>query len=195
MKNNYKLILTSVVTGIASSLCCIVPILALISGTTGIAASFSWLEPFRPYLLWITIVVLSYAWYQKLKKPKLPDCTCDCKTKKTTFLQSKTFLAILTIFVLLTTTFPYYANTFYPKETTSAVQINKQKLDSLHFNIEGMTCKSCEIHINHAVKKLKGIVSVETSYKKQTTNIIFDQSKTTEKQIKEAIKTTGYKIK
>ncbi|PZX67881.1 hypothetical protein LY54_00620, partial [Salegentibacter mishustinae] len=37
-------------TAAAASLCCITPILALISGSAGIASSFSWMEPFRPYL-------------------------------------------------------------------------------------------------------------------------------------------------
>jgi len=48
MKKTNKIIGAGVFTAIASSLCCITPVLALISGTSGVASTFSWLEPFRP---------------------------------------------------------------------------------------------------------------------------------------------------
>lgn len=70
MKKNNKIIGAGLLTAIASSLCCITPVLALISGTSGIASTFSWLEPFRPYLIGFTILVLGFAWYQKLKQKK-----------------------------------------------------------------------------------------------------------------------------
>ena len=47
MKN--KLAVTSILTAITASLCCITPVLALIAGTSGVASTFSWIEPFRPY--------------------------------------------------------------------------------------------------------------------------------------------------
>ena len=62
-----KLAITSLLTAITASLCCIAPVLALIAGTSGFASTFSWIEPFRPYLIGLTIVVLLFAWYQKLK--------------------------------------------------------------------------------------------------------------------------------
>jgi mercuric ion transport protein len=67
MKNEKVLIGSGIVTAIASSLCCIVPLLALIAGGSGAATNLSWIEPFHPYLIGFTILVLGYAWYQKLK--------------------------------------------------------------------------------------------------------------------------------
>jgi len=114
MNKNKKLIGTGILTAIASSLCCITPVLALISGTSGVASTFSWLEPFRPYLIGFTIIVLGFAWYQKLKPKKETDC--DCETgEKTSFIQSKLFLGIVTIFAIVMTAFPYYSSVFYPK--------------------------------------------------------------------------------
>ena len=66
------LIGSGIVAAIASSLCCIIPLLALIAGGTGVATNLSWLEPLRPFLIGFTIIVLGYAWYQKLKPQK--DC-------------------------------------------------------------------------------------------------------------------------
>jgi len=54
-------------SAIVASLCCITPVLALLSGTTGIASTFSWVEPYRPILIGATVLILGFAWYQKLK--------------------------------------------------------------------------------------------------------------------------------
>ncbi len=79
MKKDGKLIWTSIIAAIGASLCCITPVLALISGVSGIASTFSWLEPLRPYLIGITVLVLAFAWYQKLKpKKEIKLCLGNC---------------------------------------------------------------------------------------------------------------------
>ena len=89
MHRDKKYIWTSILTAIGASLCCITPLLALISGASGMASAFSWLEPLRPYLIGITVLVLVFAWYQKLK-PK-NEIECDCESdEKPKFVQSKT---------------------------------------------------------------------------------------------------------
>ena len=98
MKSNNKGILgNGVLSAIGASLCCITPLLALISGTSGLASTFSWLELFRPYLIGITVLVLGFAWYQKLKPKKAMECDCETQ-EKTKFIQSRTFLLIVTVF-------------------------------------------------------------------------------------------------
>ena len=67
MKEKKGLIGMGLLTALASSLCCITPVLAIFAGSSGMASSFSWMEPARPYLIIFTIIVLGFAWYQKLK--------------------------------------------------------------------------------------------------------------------------------
>lgn len=96
-----------VITAIGASLCCITPVLALISGASGIASSFSWMEPFRPYLIAITLGVLGFAWYQKLKPKTAEEIACACEDdEKPSFFQSKTFLSIITVFCDLNACLP-----------------------------------------------------------------------------------------
>ena len=97
MKSENNLIGVGLLTAISASLCCITPVLALLAGTSGLASTFSWLDPFRPYFIGLTIFVLGIAWYQKLTKRKQIDCNCETKTK-TTFIQTKTFLGLVTVF-------------------------------------------------------------------------------------------------
>mgnify|MGYP003676117224 FL=1 len=189
-----KLAITSLLTAITASLCCITPVLALIAGTSGVASTISWIEPFRPYLIGLTILVLLFAWYQKLKPEKEIDCG-ECETdEKPKFIQSKTFLGFVTVFAIVMLAFPYYSGMFYPNTEKQILVVNKSDIKTVEFKISGMTCVSCEEHINHEVNKLNGIVNSNSSYKKGNAIIEFDKTKTSEREIENAIKSTGYKV-
>ncbi len=191
MKKNKKLIWTSILTAVGASLCCITPLLALISGVSGAASSFSWMEPFRPYLIAITLLVLGYAWYQQLKPKKEMACDCEEDNKKG-FMQSRLFLGLVTVFALVMLAFPYYSEVFYPKQEMSVSASDTQEII---LQIEGMTCESCQDHVNYQVGQLPGIIQVNTSYENGNTCVQFDPTKTNESQITQAINSTGYQVK
>lgn len=189
-----KLAGVGIITAIAASLCCITPLLALISGVGGLASSFSWLEPARPYLLGITVLVLGFAWYQKLKSRTAEEIQCDCEEdEKTPFMQTKKFLGIITVFAFLMMAFPYYEHIFYPKTDKEVVIVSSDNIEEIKFNVIGMTCASCEVHIIHAVKKLDGIVSVSADSDEGIATVKFDDSKTDRATITKAINASGYK--
>lgn len=193
MKSDNKLIGVGLLTAIAASLCCITPVLALVAGTSGLASAFSWLEPFRPYFIGLTVLVIGFAWYQKLNSKKQMDC--NCKTgEKSKFIQSKTFLGIVTIFAGLMLAFPYYARIFYPKTEKQAIVVDKSNVQTVEFSIIGMTCASCEEHVNHEVNKLSGIIELIASYENGNAIVEFDNSKTNIAEIKKAINGTGYSV-
>ena len=193
MKNNNKLIGTGLLTAITASLCCITPVLALIAGTSGIASAFSWIEPFRPYLIGLTVFVLGFAWYQKLKPQKEIDCECETD-EKPKFIQSKRFLGIVTVFAIVMLAFPYYSGIFYTNTEKQIIVVDKSDIKTTEFKIDGMTCASCEAHVNHEVNKLNGIVNSKASYQKGNAIIEFDKTKTNEVEIEKAINSTGYKV-
>lgn len=192
MKANNKIAGVGLLTAIASSLCCITPVIALVAGTSGAASSFSWMEPARPYLIGFTILTLGFAWYQKLKPKKEIDCDCETE-KKPSFMQSKLFLGIITVFAIVMLSFPYYSHVFYDN-TAAAIEIAPENAKTTEFIIEGMTCESCEEHITHEILQLNGIGEVNTSYKNGNTFVEYDVSKTNEDEIKEAINSTGYTV-
>jgi len=183
-----------IVTAIAASLCCITPVLALISGASGAASAFSWMEPFRPYLLGITVFVLGFAWFQKLKPRKTEEIQCACEEDvKKPFMQTKTFLGIVTIFAVIMMAFPYYGQIFYPK-TAKVVAVSYDNIQEVKFNVSGMTCASCEEHVKHAVNELPGIVSVSANSVEGNATVKFDSSKTNKDAIIKNIDATGYKV-
>ena len=166
--------------------------LAFLAGIGGMASTFSWLEPFRPYLIGLTVIVLGIAWYQKLKPKKDIDCGCD--DEKTPFIQTKTFLGIVTVFAGLMLAFPYYTHIFYPGAQQSIIEINQNDLEKADFNISGMTCTGCEVEIAHAVNQLDGIKSVDASFERGQADVQFDNTRTSKDKIIKAINSTGYKV-
>lgn len=193
MKSDNKLIGTGLLTAITASLCCITPVLALIAGTSGIASTFSWIEPFRPYLIGLTILVLGFSWYQKLKPQKEIDCECETD-EKPKFIQSRKFLGIVTVFVIVILAFPYYSGIFYPNTEKQIILVDKSDIKTTEFKISGMTCASCEEHVNHEVNKLNGIVNSTVSYENGNAIVEFEKTKTNETEIEKAINSTGYQV-
>lgn len=191
---NSKTWVAGLLTALAASLCCITPVLALISGASGLAAAFLWMEPYRPYLLGLTVAVLAFAWYQKLKlKKAIIDCVCE--VDKLPFWQGKTFLGIVTVFAVALMAFPKYAHIFYPKaEKKDIIIVDKSSIQEVVFTIKGMTCDACTEPINLALSKVPGVLEYKTDFKNGSSRIKFDNSKTKEQAIADAVNETGYKI-
>lgn len=189
-----KLAGASILSAVTASLCCITPVLALISGATGAASTFSWMEPFRPYLIGLTILVLTFAWYQKLKPRNKEQIQCDCEDMKKPFMQTKTFLGIVTVFAFIMMAFPYYGHIFYPKSDKQVIVVSSKNIQEVKLKVSGMTCASCEEHVKNEVNKLPGIVNVSANSKEGNAFIKFDNSKTNKEAIIKAINHIGYTV-
>jgi mercuric ion transport protein len=196
-KSDSKWIGATLVAAFLASLCCITPVLAIIAGIGGAASTFSWMEPFRPYLIGVTVLVLGFAWYQKLKPKKEEiDCACDDEEEgKKPFLQSKTFLGIVTVVAVLLLSFPYYSNIFFPAPTKSAIVVAQADLLEARLVIKGMTCSGCESSVNHALAKKKGVVEAKSNYEAGTALVKYDASVVNPEALKEVIeREVGYKV-
>lgn len=194
-KSSRTVIGTGLISAIAASLCCITPVIALLAGSSSIASNFLWIEPARPYLIGLSIAVLGFAWYQQLKPSKTSVDDCNCEPAKPSFLQSKTFLGIVTIFSILMMTFPLYSRIFYSSPDSKIVAsstLSKNKQVSI--KIKGMSCESCESEINNSLSKVPGVVAYTTSYPKASTLVTYDTTKVNIAEINKAINATGYSV-
>jgi copper ion binding protein len=184
---------TGLFAAIAASSCCIPPVIALIAGVGGSASALSWMEPFRPYLIGLAVVAIGYAWYNYYKLKNTDDCDCEIDEKPRWF-QTKGFLIGITLFAAISISFPYYSHIFYPNNEKEVVIVNQSNIQTVNFDVKGMTCASCEQHVTHAVNELEGIVNVAASYEKANAKVEFDNTKTTKEDIEKAINSTGYKV-
>lgn len=192
MKSEKKIIGASLLTAIAASACCITPVLSLVAGTTGLASNLSWIEPVRPYLICATILTLGFAWYQKIFSNKKIDCGCE--NEGPSFTRSKGLLAITTITAILLLAFPYYSKHLFSVEIGGEISPYSSNEKTVEFKIAGMTCQACENHIIREVNKIPGIKKVTSSFDYGNAIIIYDSTRTTDDDIKKAIKSTGYLV-
>ena len=185
-----------ILSAFAASLCCIAPVIAIFAGSSSIASSFSWLDPARPYLIGLSITILAFAWYLNLKSVKSSDLDCTCETTKNeSFLYSKSFLGIVTLFAVIMMTFPLYAEIFYPKPKAQSMKISVSGANQqVVFKIQGMTCEACEAHVNNELSKVSGVLAYKTSYSHSNTQVTFDSSKVDIETLEAAIQRTGYKV-
>lgn len=185
--------MTGILTAFMTSLCCITPLLAVLAGATGFASTFSWLMPFKPYLIAISVLALSFAWYQKLR-PVNSNAQCNCENQgRTSFIKSRKFLGIITVFAGLMLSFSSYSGIFYPDKSNGSYSANEESIE-LMIQVEGMSCAGCEGLIEHEVSKLQGIQSVQASFKNRNVSVEHN-SLATDEEILEAIESLGYKAK
>lgn len=194
--NDKKMIGIGMLSALAASLCCITPVLAFLSGASGLASTFSWMEPARPWLITLSVGLLGFAWYQKLKPRTAAEIQCACEDEgKTPFLQSKTFLGIVTVLAALMMTFPWYGSVIYPKNQTNTVIVPADQIEAVSYQITGMTCSSFEEHVRHGVSEVSGVIDISADYRSGKAVVRFDRSRTNDEEIRRAIDATGYKVK
>jgi copper chaperone CopZ len=184
-------VLLTIITSASASLCCIVPVLGLIGGSSSLVSTVSWLEPFRPFFVGGTIMLLGFAWYGSFKAIKKDDCGCE--PEKTSFFQSKKFLGVVTVLSLLLLSFPSYSR-YLMQDNTPVASEDQEKTKKITLGVNGMTCASCEHHIESEVIKLSGVSSVKASYENKSTVVEYNPQKVDEAKIIAAINETGYTV-
>ena len=194
---------SAVIAAIASSLCCILPVLsvALGLGAFGVA---SMIETLRSYLLVVAFLALGFSFYQTYFRQEKCNEGEACATKPIgRFNQFVLWFA--TIAIVAFALFPFYTGyivsaldgrTTPPTTETNVVSENEaEKPKTVFIVVEGMTCEGCASHINEELKKLKGVISAEASYKNKNVKVVYNPNQVTLEQIKKAINDIGYVAK
>lgn len=184
-------VLLTVLTSASASLCCIVPFLGIVGGSGSLLSSVSWLEPYRPFFIGGTFLLLGFAWFRTTRVTKEDDCGCE---RKPSFFQSRKFLGIVTVLSLLLISFPSYSKFLMQSEEPVVIVDDQEKNKKVTLSVSGMTCASCEHHIESEVVKLSGVSSVKASYANKSTVVEYDPQKVDEAKIIAAINGTGYKV-
>ncbi len=179
-----------VVAAVASSLCCITPLLAALAGVGSLAGAFHWVGPARPYLIGLAFLALGYAWWLRLRPaPAVDDC-CAVPVKRS-FFQRTGFLVAITVFAVVTSAFPLYAGIF--SSSTEQLPVSAQQpLKQVTINVTGMTCTGCETHVNNELARVKGVVEHSASYAQGVAIVSYDPAMAKEEDLLDAIKRAGY---
>ncbi len=204
---------SAIVAAVASSLCCILPVLAIAFGlgAFGIASFF---ETLRPYLLFVVVMALAFSFYQTYFRREKCDEGQACSTKPIGRF-NQIILWAATIGIAVFALFPYYSgyivtaldkpqlttevnqvaaeNPVNPNEAENAmVEAEDQSRKTVVITVDGMTCEACASHIGVALKRIKGIYSASASYPEKNVKVVYNPKQVTIERIKQAIRDAGY---
>ena len=69
-----------------------------------------------------------------------------------------------------------------------------KKRNKIVLKISGLHCTSCTLNIDGELEDLKGVHEASTSYARSETKVVFDNEKTSEKEISSTVEKLGYKV-
>ncbi|RME52203.1 MAG: hypothetical protein D6795_07020 [Deltaproteobacteria bacterium] len=190
----------TIVSAIAASACCWLPLLLLATGASALGIS-EFFERYRPYLLGATFVLLGLAFYLSYRSPAAAaegeGAACDTGERccppdgKVARLKkaNRIMLWIITPVALLFAFFPNYFALLAGKNTTFEATAKEV---SAHFAVEKMTCTGCAATIEKRLSGLEGIRSVLVRYEEKDALVAFDPGRITPARICEEVERLGY---
>lgn len=191
-----------IAAAIVSSLCCILPLIAVIFGlgSFGLASAS---ETLRPYLLVLAVAVLGYGFYRVYfrREECAPQESCAIKPVNKI---NQIPLWIATVVIVAFALAPYYTgyiaaaitapNLLTTESAPVVAPAESAAKKTVVLNVRGMTCDACETHIEVPLRKLQGVISADADYKKHNVTVVYDPAHVTVEKIKEAITATGYEL-
>lgn len=145
----------SVLTSLAASICCIGLLIAIVFGF-GTFTAATRLEDSRPYLLGLTTLLITafYLTYRK-KDQRCVGSTCAPSSRM------KTLLWVIAAVVIATAAFPSYSGAILQAQTRSSQSSAAGSTDTNEATatiaVSGMTCGSCAMQIQNTLAKTRGV--------------------------------------
>jgi len=175
-------------SALLASACCVGPILLVLLGLGGIGLA-SFLGKYHWYLQGAAVLLLSVAWWVFLReRRKLHGLAAKMKGEKATMAT----LSIASIIVAAFLGMSIFTAVAARLHAASAAASAPASTEAITLSVKGMTCFTCELSVQSAVKKLDGVTEAKASGPQGTATIRYDPARVTPQQLVEAIKSTGY---
>jgi len=188
-KSTVWLGLSTVLTAVAASLCCILPVAAAVLGA-GSAALGAWLAPWRPVFLVATVGLLGSAFYREYRRSA--SCCDEEGCRRPAASRRRLMLWIVTVLILALVTFPYYSSPISAGQSPAIGGGGQGQVAKAVFHVRGMSCSGCEATTEMALKKLDGVESVKVSYDEERAEVSYRPARIGEQKIRQAIEQLGY---
>ncbi len=186
----------SLVAAVAASLCCILPVLAAMTGA-GAAAAGAVFDRWRPYLLILSGVLLAggffLAWLDH-KKACAPGSLC---ANKPMGRWNRIALGVLAAGVIPLAAFPHYSGAIarlvvrQPRPLPAPASTD---LSTVAFQVPDMDCPACAVALSAAFRKLPGVVQVKLDVDSRMAVLTFDRSTENVAALKKVITGAGFHI-
>ena len=186
----------SLIAAVTASLCCILPVLATVTGAGAIAAGAAF-DRWRPYLLGLTGLLLAggffLAWRDH-KKTCAPGSLCATKPMGR---WNSIALGILATSVVALAAFPYYSGAvarLVVRQPGPAPAVASADLSTVAFQVPDMDCPACAVALSAAFRKLPGVVDAKLDVDSRKAVVTFDRSAENVAVLKKVITDAGFHI-
>jgi len=185
----------SVVSAIASSACCWLPLVLIAFGASAIGVA-SFFEKYRPVFLALASVLLATGFYFNYfrKERCAPGSSCAVPRPRLRRFNRIT-LWVATVFVVSFAFFPNYVGILIGNPQPPSAHTLSDEVQTLELTIAGMTCEGCASTLTKALSAIPGVVSARVSYKEKLAVVAMDRSTAVDTTtLNEAVKKAGYSI-
>ncbi len=196
----------AVIAAFFGSLCCTLPLLFILLGV-GAGVTGSYFEALRPYLLAASVFLLALAFYWIYIRQRNTECAPGeaCATQP----RGRVGLWVASFLVLAFALMPYVTASLAAKlierktaqadccvaklpEKEASLNGASREQETVTFDVEGMTCESCEMGIKSALNRTSGVEGAKVSYAEKKAVVQYDPKKTSPEKLRDAINNTGY---
>jgi len=186
----------AVAASIGASLCCILPIVAAVTGAGAIAAGVSF-EKWRPYLLGLTGLLLAggifFAWRDRRRACAAGSFCATKPMSRWNYLA----LAILGAGVIGLAAFPYYSGAVarlvvrQPSPTHSA---SSGALSTVTFRVPDMDCPACAVSLSATLRQLPGVADAKLDVSSRQAVVTYDPAIQNVAALEKVINGAGFHI-
>src|SRR5579863_4048717 len=157
------LLVASVAAAIGASLCCILPVVAVLTGAGAIAAGLTF-EKWRPYLLGLTGLLLAGGFLLAWRDHKRACAAGSLCATKPMSRWNLIALGILGLGVVALAAFPSYAGAvaqMVVRQPGPATTGSFVPLSTIIFRVPDMDCPACAVSLSAALRKLPGVTDAK----------------------------------
>ena len=187
----------AVVAAITASLCCILPVVAVVLGISGFAAS-QFFEQWRPYLLAVTSGLLALDFYLAYRRAPKEACEPGSLCERPAFGKwNRRILWLATVFVALFATFPYYSGRVVRAVTRTgqpAANVSQLATERVVLKIEGMDCPACAAGLQNNLRQIPGVHRAEVSFQDKQANLDYDPKAVEPARFSQVVAEAGFKV-
>jgi copper chaperone CopZ len=196
LKRKRLLVGASVATAIGSSLCCIIPIVATVTGIGTIAAGGVF-EAWRPYLLGITGLLLGAGFllaYRDYQRACIPGSLCATRPMSR---WSFSALGGAATAIVALAAFPYYSGDVARHvlgQPSPSYSVGSATLSTATFQIPDMDCPACAVSLSATLHKLPGVVDAKLDVDSGKAVVSYDPGAQNIAVLEKAILDAGFHI-
>ncbi len=195
-KDKSGLALTGAVVGaLAASLCCILPLVAIVLGVSSFAAS-EFFARWRPYLLAVTFGLLALGFYLAYR-PRGEVCETGSACARTTIGRwNRAGLWLVTLLVVVFAAFPYYSGWIVravTNEKNPAAPAGARSVAHVVLSVQGMDCPVCAAALEKSLSQIAGVRYARVNFQEKRASLDYDPRVVDASRFVKLIRDAGFK--